>query len=410
MRKLISLVLVLLMISAFLPAAFASNPNTNSALSTPTCPNCKKAIPDCICAAMKPVSTPKPTFHICTVGYYESDGNGAHTYVCSANPYHRFTEKCYSDNNHNHKCDHCAYVMSQHEFEYVSESAYTHKASCYCGEQYTEPCSFVDDKCVKCENSCRIYDIDSKVLDELNNGSSDSLSADSLRRDMLNIDYGMDESFRADISQQALDKMRSENPDIGISIGNESFNMMLGASFLERLDEGVYVESKGRDDGFAIELGSGDRMLAELDAKGISSHWGESSLRWRIDCALSDSYEDATELFSLGLSSADGSFAPIANSFLERERALVKAGYKLNTVDYPYAKTAYDRAFSDFAKIDFPQLSMRFDSFESPKAILIIDGDESYQLAPDDGDCYEANVLLAPGREISLGLIDIEHF
>ena len=193
-------------------------------------------------------------------------------------------------------------------------------------------------------------------------------------------------------------------------IGNESFNMMLGARFLERLDEGVYVESKGRDDSFAIELGSGDRMLAELDAKGISSHWGESSLRWRIDGALSDSYEGATELFSLGLSSADGSFAPIANSFLERERALVKAGYKLNTVDYPYAKTAYDRAFSDFAKIDFPQLSMRFDSFESPEAILIIDGDESYQLAPDDGDCYEANVLLAPGREISLGLIDIEHF
>lgn len=413
MRKLISLVLVLLLSLALFPAAFAGDVHDDNCEYIPANPCILGCVgkhaagcdytPGRPCTCKK-APDPTPVPHVCSFGIFESNGDGTHTAICSGNYFHRVTERCYSDNNRNHKCDHCAGVMSKHEFSYVAEGAYSHKASCYCGEVYIEPCSFVDDRCEKCENICRIYSIDGKVLDELNSGSSYSLSADGLNLDMLNIDYGSDESFRAEISQPVLDKIRSENPDINISVGNDSFSMMMGSAFLASLDEGAYVDRKTTDDGFALELGSGDRMLAELDIKGIASHWGTSSLRCQLDCAPSDIPGEGTQFFSLGVLGGDGMLSPVDGKLLWLEKELNKSISRLNTVDYPYAKTEYDQAFSAFSKLELPTANLRFTSLGTSEAFISGSEGSSYTLAPDDEGCYEASMLLAPGREIGVDI------
>ncbi|MBQ8217977.1 MAG: hypothetical protein IJZ91_08485 [Oscillospiraceae bacterium] len=413
MRKLVSLVLVLLLVSALFPAALASSASDADELKYPTCPVCKRALPDCVCGEKKPAPTATPAPHICSYGIYEYNGDGTHTAICSGAFFHRYVEKCYSDNNKNHKCDHCAGVMTEHEFSYTPCEPFSHKAVCYCGEEFIEPCRFADDKCEKCENICSIYTVDSKVLEELNaGGSSDSLSADGLRRDMFSIDYGAEENFRAEISQQALNTLRSENPDMGISVSNDSFSMMMSADFLGTLDEGAYVDSKSTEDGFALELGSGSTELVSLNTKGIASHWGTSSLLCRLDCAPSDELDGAVELLSVGLSSHEGGFASVSESQLEYEKELFKTRYRLNTVDYPYARTEFDRAYSLFSSLEQPQMNIgiaSFDDWDAAEAYVLLNRDDRCQLAPDDEGCYEADVLLTPGREIEFGLI-INHF
>lgn len=72
MKKLISILVVCLLIAALSPAVFADDG------------------------------------HDCTYGIHYSNGDGTHTTYCSFSYWHRYIEDCWSDNNENGRCDHCA--------------------------------------------------------------------------------------------------------------------------------------------------------------------------------------------------------------------------------------------------------------------------------------------------------------
>lgn len=78
-----------------------------------------------------------------------------------------------------------------------------------------------------------------------------------------------------------------------------------------------------------------------------------------------------------------------------------KTRYTNNTEVYPYAKTAYDRALSDFSELEQPVVNIRLAALDTTE--LHITGSEGsrYTLAPDADGIFESDMLLSPGRIIS---------
>ena len=111
-----------------------------------------------------------------------------------------------------------------------------------------------------------------------------------------------------------------------------------------------------------------------------------------------------TQFFSLGVLSGDGTLSPVDGKLLWLEEELNKSISRLNTVDYPYAKTEYDQAFSAFSKLELPTANLRFTSLGTSEAFISGSEGSSYTLAPDDEGRYEASMLLAPGREIGVDI------
>ena len=408
MRKLVSLVLVLLLVSALFPAALASSASDAGELKYPTCPVCKRALPDCVCGEKKPAPTATPAPHRCSYGIYEYNGDGTHTAICSGAFFHRYVEKCYSDNNKNHKCDHCAGVMTEHEFSYTPCEPFSHKAVCYCGEEFFEPCLLAEGKCEKCAASYSVQTISGKELEKLNLGDSslDSYDPAGASADIFNIDFGDASVFRAELSESTLGKLRGENGNIGISVCNDSFSVLMGDAFLDRLDGGVYIDGFGLDDGYGFELGSDGDMLTRFNLEGLS-HYGKSSITKSLFSIMPDNGTDDenTKLFSFGFCADGWRLSPTDSKALDWEMRLSKARYTNNTEDYPFAKTEFERIRSGFEAQQFPTATIQYKLSELPASeYFYIIGSEgsSYSLAPNEESIFESSMILNPGREICI--------
>jgi len=402
MRKLISLILILLLASALLPVAFADSSGT----SYPICDGCGNTEPDCICSSKNPTPTPTPAPHICSYGIFESNGDGTHTAICSGAFFHRYVEKCYSDNNKNHRCDHCAGLMTEHEFTYTSRGNFSHEAVCYCGEKYIEPCLLAEGKCEKCAASYSVHTISGKELEKLNLGdrSLDSYDPAGASTDIFNIDFGDASVFRAELSESTLGKLRVENENIVISVCNDGFSVLMGDAFLDGLDGGVYIDSYGLDDGYGFELGSDGDVFASFSLEGLS-HYGTSDLRNSLFSIMPDngSDDENTKLFSVGFGAGGWKLSPTDSKALDWEKRLSKARYTNNTEDYPYAKTEFERIRSDFETQQFPTVTIQYKLSEllAPEYSYITGSEgSSYSVAPNEEGIFESSMILSPGREI----------
>ena len=80
MKKILAIALVLTLVLALAPAAFADNHPEK-----------------------------------CSYGLHISNNDGTHTAICSYGFWHRMIEKCWSDNNNNGKCDFCGQIMASLE-------------------------------------------------------------------------------------------------------------------------------------------------------------------------------------------------------------------------------------------------------------------------------------------------------
>ena len=409
MKKLISFLLVASLILSIVPLAFAAHVHDDACGYIAPNPCSKLAGCDgtkhddgCDFFAGSPCTYKEPV-HKCSYGIYDALGDGTHAIICTGNVHHRIVEACWSDNNRNHKCDHCGWVMSEHEFTYTPAADFSHRALCYCSIEFAEPCSFVDELCEKCGRTCRTVKLDADTFNAMKEDSAElaEILADSQSVDMLWIDNGSSLDFRTEVDKPALEKLRAGNSEMGICVSNDSFSLSLGGKYLEGLEDVFYVESRELDDGFAVELGSGDEMLVELDAGRMSPHWGTSSLRCSLDLAASETYEGSTKLFSLGLSGDEAAFAPIDTGLLEREKLLSKTRYTNNTEVYPYAKTAYDRALADFSELEQPVVNIRLAALDTTELHITGSEGSSYLLAPDADGIFESDMILSPGRVIS---------
>lgn len=83
MKKIFTLMLVLVLCMTMAPAAFASGFGTHPGA--------------------------------CQYAIFESNGDGTHTGICIHGFWHRKVETCYSDNNNNGKCDFCAQIIASME-------------------------------------------------------------------------------------------------------------------------------------------------------------------------------------------------------------------------------------------------------------------------------------------------------
>lgn len=170
--------------------------------------------------------TYKEKLHICSYSIYDSRGDGTHVVICSGDHQHQMVEKCWSDNNKNHKCDHCGYVMSGHEYSCTHVEDGWHYALCRCGYGFYEACTLVQTG--EGKQLCRICGHESNASSLLSGTFSEL-------------------GFELSIAGETAQELALKN-NAGIAAEGMGFSYQIGSDFLSNASGGLRIGS-GFDDG-----------------------------------------------------------------------------------------------------------------------------------------------------------------
>lgn len=255
MKKPLSFLLVTMLILSFTPMAFAAHVHDDNCGYIPPTPCAELAgctgdehAGGCDYSAGSPCSY-KESAHVCSFSIYDSLGNGTHLIMCSGNLWHQMTEACWSDNNNNHKCDHCGWVMSEHEYSYTPTGNGWHHAQCRCGDGFYELCSAEQTDsgsllCPLCGSEA-----DAPVL---LSGTETELG------------------FELSINGESAQALALENK-AGIAAESDEFSYNIASGFLSNASEGFKISSGSEGNVRWTELHSGDgedQSALRLDVSG----------------------------------------------------------------------------------------------------------------------------------------------